>query len=168
MPDWMWVVKFKDGAVLRQTEGSLFQRDVVPRGREVQAIYLESEKAKIGLNLETGDFLTMVSGEGMFLSAFNVGLGPHADLEFDMPELIAQDQLKNVRPIFFRRVTRKLVMGSGGMLEDKEQPRYVYAIGWQADVVVPELDRSKTRWHPAERNVKHIVYVHPDGRIVLT
>ena len=43
---------------------------------------------------------------------------------------------------------------------------HIFAVGWQATVKIPVYTHGDSRWHEEERNVKHILYLHPDGSMV--
>jgi hypothetical protein len=159
MPEFWWVAKFRDGSMLSQAEGKTFNEDVMPRVGEIVALFLTDGTRRYGVNLETGDFLFNQES----LSALGVACGAHPDLEYSFVDLLAKSKLFRVRPIFFRR-TEQDVNLSG---EFVGPPRRIYAVGWQAIVKVPSLNRGDKRWHLENRNVKRILYVYPDGRLVL-
>jgi hypothetical protein len=160
MPNFYWTAKLRDGSVVSQAEGALFQKDIVPKAGEIVALFLtDGTKKRYGVNLETGDFLF---SQG-YLSGLGVACGVHPDLESSFAELLNKARLCHVRPIFFRRTEQDMTLAG----ELVGPPRYVYAIGWQATVKIPvALPRDK-RWHMEDRNVKRILYVYPDGRCVL-
>ena len=157
-----WVVKLKNGSTLKQSEGAQFQRDVVPRAPEVQALYLPGEGKRYGVNLETGDFLFNTG----YLANLGACSGVHPDLEYSFEELRRHPdfRLSDIRPIFFRRITKTFDLATRQLLSEI----CVYGIGWQGTVQIPRLKKGAKQWHTERHNVKRILYVYEDGRVVLT
>jgi hypothetical protein len=133
-----WQAYFKDGSTLRQFK---------PDGseilfREVLNRVLDVERFHVGpvtVDLRGGSFLLKAGGS----CAVKITGSSFVDAfeEWGVDERLPK------RLIYFRRVTRQF----GGLLP--ATPYVVYAVGWQATV--------------QGRNVKHIIFIHPDGSLVL-
>ena len=95
----------------------------------------------ISVDLNTGDF----NIDGVTLP---FKFSKHVDSEYPI--------VGPVRPIRFNRVTHSLPAGSREV---------VYAVGWQATVETSALNLLKGRWEPKQVNVKHILYLHPNGEM---
>jgi len=150
IPAYKWVAVFRDLKLSQFDEKGkvhYFNEEVLPYADQLQSFWLIGPRT-IGVCLRTGDFqIDKIS--------LPFRLAQHVDVEYPI-----QGPL---RPIFFRRTTRKLDSTTG---LEVEKPFYVYAIGWQATVQIPVLAADKKRYEPKEVNVKHILYVHPDGTLV--
>lgn len=124
----------------------------MPIYREILELGLEDdlENVVVALNLVDG-ILTRPEGS-------IVRLGTHQDLEYGM------EKAYDLRPIFFRRTSRFL----GANMQEVAEPIFVYAIGFQCRVLVPVVKPGELHWHEEEKTVKHIIYVHEDGKVILT
>jgi len=152
-----WALKFRDGNVVTQDGGIPF-KDVVKDN--VVSIFLFSESRRYGFNLETGDVLLNENS----LSDYHCFLGVHPDIEHSFTKLLKDEshQLRNVRPIYFKRVTVALNMD----LTPKGEPDVVYAIGYQATVNLIKLSKGDRQYHLEPHNVKHILYVYDNGCVL--
>jgi hypothetical protein len=164
-----WVAKFKDGSIVKQSEGHFFNEEVVPKAEQVEVLWLTDEKESLryGFAFANGNIMLLKDGEGVSFKALGVELGILPDLEYTFSELKEHPdfKLRNIRPIFFRRVTR--VMDAADMRIVLSET-FVYAIGFQAVVDEPFLVKGAARWSTRARNVKRVLYVREDGKVVLT
>jgi hypothetical protein len=164
-----WVAKFKDGSIVKQSEAHFFNEEVVPKAEQVEVLWLTDEKESLryGFALTNGNIMLLKDGEGVSFKALGVELGVLPDLEYTFSELKGHPdfKLRNIRPIFFRRVTR--VMNAANMRIVLSES-FTYAIGFQAVVDEPFLAKGAGRWSTRPRNVKRVLFVREDGRVVLT
>jgi hypothetical protein len=169
MPLLFWVAKFKDGLIVKQSEGHFFVEDVLPNAEKLEVFWLTDEKESLryGFAFTNGNIMLLKDGEGVSFKALGVELGVLPDLEYTFSELKEHPDFKlsNIRPIFFRRVTR--VMDAADMTKVLSE-NFVYAIGFQGDIREPYLAQGAKEWSTRQRNVKRILYVREDGRVVLT
>lgn len=94
----------------------------------------------------------------------------HVELEYPISEELALKlgkgardfKIGKLRPVTFRRVWKKF---SAETLAEVGEI-IVHAIGWQATVTISEPNPAKGKWEPKQVNVKHILYLHPDGSMV--
>lgn len=150
IPAYKWVAVFEALRLCQFDEKGrvhYFNEEVLPYADQLLSFWLIGPR-KVGVDLRTGDFEI----DGVKLP---FRLAQHVDVEYPI-----QGPL---RPIFFRRTTRQLDSITG---REVAKPYYVYATGWQATVQIPILAADKKRYEPKEVNVKHILYVHPDGTLV--
>jgi len=164
-----WVAKFKDGSIVKQSEGRFFNEEVVPKAEDLEVLWLTDEKESLryGFAFANGNIMLLKDGEGVSFKALGVELGVLPDLEYTFSELREHPdfKLRNIRPIFFRRVTR--VMNASDMTKVLSE-NFVYAIGFQGDIREPYLAQGVKQWSTRPRNVKRVLYVREDGRVVLT
>jgi len=156
-----WLARFKDGSELPQfnTDGSenLFRR-VLDRQNDLVTFRV----GPVTVDLRDGSFL--VHGTRLYGSS-----------EVEKFEEWGIDERLPKRIIYFRRVTRKF---GAANLKEEGLPYIVYGVGWQAtipeskvNVFSPE-DSSEVlfpqfRDHVVKgRNVKHVIYLHPNGDII--
>jgi len=136
-----WTARFKDDSELQQfnMDGSenLFKKVLERRD------LTEFEVGPVTVNLRDGSFII----HGVKLTG---SCGVEAFEEWGIDERLSK------RIIYFRRVKRDF---DAATLQEKRDPYVVYAVGWQA-TIPPDQN------YPQERNVKHIVYIHPDGTVV--
>jgi len=169
MPLLFWVAKFKDGLIVKQSEGNFFVEDVLLKADELEVFWLTDEKESLryGFAFTNGNIMLLKDGEGLSFKALGIELGVLPDLEYTFSELKEHPDFKlsNIRPIFFRRVTR--VMDAADM-QNVLSENFVYAIGYQGDISEPYLPQGAKQWSTRKRNVKRILYVREDGRVVLT
>ena len=100
--------------------------------------------------LENGDFV--IDGKGL---PFWLAKHVESELPIDVLEL---------RPVQFTRTLQHLGMNVNGSQVTRSD--HIYAVGWQATVKIPIYAHGSPHWHEEERNVKHILYLHPDGSMV--
>jgi hypothetical protein len=152
-PLFQWRAYFKNGEILSQRDGFHFVTDVLPRAEELTVFSLANGDGKdeFSVDLCSGDFFI----RSAWLSSLGVQFSKHVESEYPI----------NVpmRPIFFRRTTREFDLSSFKQVSE----HFVYAIGWQATVEIPVLDEGATQWRVERKNVKHILYIHPDGKVML-
>jgi len=169
MPLLFWVAKFKNGLIVKQSEGHFFNEEVVPKAEDLEVLWLTDEKESLryGFAFANGNIMLLKDGEGVSFKALGVELGVLPDLEYTFSELKEHPDFKlsNIRPIFFRRVTR--VMDAAD-IQNVLSENFVYAIGYQGDIFEPYLSQGAKQWSTRKRNVKRILYVREDGRVVLT
>jgi len=137
-----WTARFKDGSELRQfnIDGSenLFKKVLERRD------LTEFEVGPVTVDLRDGSFLI----HGVKLTG---SCGVEAFEEWGIDERLPK------RIIYFRRVKRDF---DSATLQEKKDPYVVYAVGWQA--LIPPDEK-----HPNGCNVKHIVFIHPNGELVV-
>lgn len=142
-----WRAYFKDGSTLSQFEpdgSEVLFRKVLDRT-------LDLERFQVGpvtVDLRDGSFL--LPG----------GVRVTGSSRVDGFEEWGIDERLPKRLIYFRRVARQFA--GGDLPKEVAAPYVVYAVGWQVT-----LESSEVRT-AASRNVKHIVFIHPDGSLVFT
>jgi hypothetical protein len=146
-----WRAYFKDGSTLSQFEpdGSenLF--------RKVLDRTLDLERFQVGI---WPPIATVDLRDGSFL--LPNGVRVTGSSRVDGFEEWGVDERLPKRLIYFRRVARQFGAGGGDAPKELGTPYVVYAVGWQATLEYSEV-RTAT-----PRNVKHILFIHPDGSLV--
>jgi hypothetical protein len=164
-PLFFWEVLLRNGEVKREIDGLTFSRDIVPIAMEVRKLILRDElgEFRYGVDLDTGDFFI----NGSSLSAMGVQWAQHPDVEY--PITGGGDwKAAELRPIYHRRRTNFIRMLLPSDTAEYIPGFHIYAIGWQATVDIPISDHSMQCYHLEKRNIKHILYIHQDGKVTLS
>jgi len=136
-----WLARFKDGSELPQfnSDGSenLF-RKVLDRQNDLVTFQV----GPVTVDIRDGSFIV-----------HNIKITGSSEAE-GFEEWGVDERLAK-RIIYFRRVTRKF---GATDLKEEGPPYIVYGVGWQATIRGPE-----TPTHV--KNVKHLVFIHPNGDI---
>ena len=136
-----WQAYFKDGSALSQFEpdgSEVLFRKVLDRALDVERFQV----GPVTVDLRDGSFILHRMGDFVKVTGSSY---VEAFEEWGIDERVPK------RLIYFRRVARQFGIG-GDVPKERVAPYVVYAVGWQATV--------------QDRNVKHIIFIHPDGSLV--
>jgi len=145
-----WMARFERGSTLSQFDPSsgketLFREVLL---RELKDDLLNFTVGNVTLDMKEGSFIIHENGKAFKLIP-SCGKVKEMMDEYGLEEERRRSKLQGQilkRLIYFRR--RSTDFGA-----DVKPDRIVYALGWQATV--------------DGRNVKHILYIHPNGDLVL-
>ena len=163
--EYQWAALFRDGEALVQYESGKYhnwREHVLPRAHELKSFNLTGHfdgAHNITVDFDTGDFI--IDGKRLPFK-----LARHVDIEYPIDSVkgLVEAVKPPLRPIFNIVSSHHMNHYADGSV--KHRFEHVYCIGWQATVRIPHLEPGAKYWSEKEVNVKHILYVHPDGSLV--